>query len=630
VGVANYPAETGWSSPLAAHIDLELLSAALQRQGFAETDITALRDPSKRELVEALTDLAVAAEPGGVAVFHFSGHGQPVVDVDGDEASGLDQSLVPADANRLPGSLWTNERGDAEAYFAQNHLIDDELSTYLEAIRRNLGPDGQLICILDACHAGSATRAPGKTRGTTNIMLPSPDANSGRTELVTMADSWIDRTEQESELAPMIAFFACASDELNHEYLLEQAPGQHEHVGSLSFAFASALEQVQGEQRMWGDVRRMLDNIMADIAPNQTPYSDGDLTLGVFNGVRKRSDHQLHILAMEGDSVFLSGGSIMNVRPGTVLELTDLASNSRNAARAEVLRADFLESTALLTQPYDFDPADYSAVRVDIALPALDGFQARWTCEDCTKKDRKLLSRMLDTYPELLEAKNGEPAHLFCRQTGESAFVWFDGQGNELLTWPDGVEAGISAPDFGLNVQSWSAALELLALDHLNSKLETRFGIDIYRTEEDYRAGKTWARWNSDTARTFRLNMSNALTEGIIEFHIAQAKYSPSPWYYSLFAIDGCGVQPLHMTPLPERKLKRQMQRVNAFRMDALAGIERFIHLKLIACTQPLDFDAYFIRDVENMHVSDPESEGTRGSNRTELHIETIRIQILN
>ena len=628
VGVANYRTETDWGT-LASHIDLEILSASLRRQGFAEKDITALKDPTKRELVEALAVLAEQVEPGGAAVFHFSGHGQPVVDVDGDEASGLDQSLVPADANRLPGSTWINDIGEAEAYFGQNHLIDDELSSYLEAIRRNLGPDGQLICILDACHSGSATRAPGRTRGTTNIMLPSPDARHVQSKIVALDESWVDRSDEENELAPMIAFFACASNELNHEYVLKTSTGQQEHVGSLSFAFASALELLQGEQPIWGDVRRKLDQMMADIAPNQTPYSDGDLTLGVFKGIRKPNDHQLRILAIEGDSIFLSGGSIMNIRPGTVLELTDLASSARNSARAEVLSADFLESTARLTHSTDFAPEDLSAVRVGISLPALGGFQARWTCEDCSREDRKLLGRYLDSYPKLIEAKNGETAHLTCRPVNEPAFHWVDGQGNELLTWPDGIATGIAAPEFGTIVQSWSAALELLDLEHLHSNLETRFSISVFQTLEDYNTGNSLTQWNSDTTRTFRLNMSDVLAKGIIKFQIAQSKYSPFSWYYSVFAIDGCQVHPLHDTALPERKLKRQMQHVYAVGIENLEGMDRFIHFKLIACTEPFDFEAYFTQNRDHFDFSESESEGTRGGHQTELHIETFRIQIL-
>lgn len=251
VGVASYPTETDWSSPLAAHVDLEILNAALLRQGFEAENIRALKDPTKRELVQALISLAERVESGGVAVFHFSGHGQPVIDVDGDEPTGLDQSLVPSDANRLPGSPWTDEQGELGVYFGQNHLIDDELAGYLEAIRRKLGPEGQLVCVLDACHSGSATRGPGQTRGTPVFMRTSADASASKTVNLTMTTPWIDRSESEWDLAPMIAFFACASNQLNYEYTQERARGQYKNVGSLSFAFASALEQLPSNQKTW-------------------------------------------------------------------------------------------------------------------------------------------------------------------------------------------------------------------------------------------------------------------------------------------------------------------------------------------------------------------------------------------
>jgi hypothetical protein len=459
-------------------------------------------------------------------------------------------------------------------------------------------------------------------------MRTSADASASKTVNLTMTTPWIDRSESEWDLAPMIAFFACASNQLNYEYTQERARGQYKNVGSLSFAFASALEQLPSNQKTWGDVRRILDSIMATIAPNQTPYSDGDLTLGVFNGAQKTADYQLRVLEIIGDSLRLSGGSIMKLRPGTMLELRDLSIEGNKPVRAEVVRADFLESTARLVKSGSFAPQNLATVSVSIALPAFGGFQARWICKGCSKSDRALLETFFRRLPGIVEAKKGETAHLICTPQQEKAFQWTDEQGNALLSWPDGIASGLAAPGFGLQMQRWAAAIELQSLHHPNPQLDVRLTIHVYSNQEEYAVGRPMITWRSDTSSTFTLCPGDFPAEGIIEFHLMQSKFSPSSWYYSLYAIDECEVTPLHKFPLPERILKRTLQRVNAFQISGLQGMERYIHLKLIACTEQIEFDAYFEKQQEAVDLTGAEAQGRRGSAEVQLLVETFRIQI--
>ncbi|MGN0238001.1 MAG: hypothetical protein ACI4AK_07975, partial [Lepagella sp.] len=58
-------------------------------------------------------------------------------------------ALIPVDAEMLYAE---------GVYEGQNHLLDDELEVYFNDIRSKLGPEGQLVVILDACHSGTGSR----------------------------------------------------------------------------------------------------------------------------------------------------------------------------------------------------------------------------------------------------------------------------------------------------------------------------------------------------------------------------------------------------------------------------------------------------------------------------------------
>ena len=71
--------------------DVELIKQTLLNQGFLDENILILQNEatSRKKIVNAFkTHLIEKAEPGDIAFFHFSGHGQQVMDDNGDEADG--------------------------------------------------------------------------------------------------------------------------------------------------------------------------------------------------------------------------------------------------------------------------------------------------------------------------------------------------------------------------------------------------------------------------------------------------------------------------------------------------------------------------------------------------------------
>ena len=102
----------------------------------------------KGRIVSSLKKLTTRCKWGDVVYIHFSGHGQLVTDVDGDEKDGFDESWIPYDAYLVYGK---NDKGE-------KHLIDDEINILLTGIRDKIGDRGKLLVVVDACHSGDSAR----------------------------------------------------------------------------------------------------------------------------------------------------------------------------------------------------------------------------------------------------------------------------------------------------------------------------------------------------------------------------------------------------------------------------------------------------------------------------------------
>jgi hypothetical protein len=173
VAVGEYAPSSGWE-PISSENDVPLIRAALESHGFGS--IATLTGPvATREgiLEAARRELLEPAGPGDVVVFHYSGHGHQITDNDGDEIDGYDEVLVPYDAPAEPPSDYDGSR----------HVRDDDLGNLVQELRRRVGPSGNVIVVLDACHSGSATRGRARTRGPRPGVGPiGPPAETARDE----------------------------------------------------------------------------------------------------------------------------------------------------------------------------------------------------------------------------------------------------------------------------------------------------------------------------------------------------------------------------------------------------------------------------------------------------------------
>lgn len=149
VGMSYYPqtGEQSWNNIHGAN-DVNLISNTLKSQSFKITSLTD-KAATAKQIRKGLNDLISSCKLGDTVYLHFSCHGQPFEDLDGDEEDGWDESIIPYDA------CMVYQKGK---YEGTNHITDDELHTYLQKIRKAVGPKGYVCVVVDACHAGGTSR----------------------------------------------------------------------------------------------------------------------------------------------------------------------------------------------------------------------------------------------------------------------------------------------------------------------------------------------------------------------------------------------------------------------------------------------------------------------------------------
>lgn len=151
VGVSDYQKhkrpELNWQ-PIHGANDAALISHTLEAQGFRVARLVGKRATADG-IRRGLKQLERQTKAGDMVYIHFSGHGQPVEDLSGDEPDGWDEAIVPYDAG---------QRYVAGVYEGGRHIIDDELNVSVSAIRRRAGKNGFVYVVVDACHAGGASR----------------------------------------------------------------------------------------------------------------------------------------------------------------------------------------------------------------------------------------------------------------------------------------------------------------------------------------------------------------------------------------------------------------------------------------------------------------------------------------
>lgn len=212
IGIGAYPKESGWAA-INGDKDIPMVIKILNTNGFNSKNIKILRNEqaTKKQIQASMKQLADMSKPGDQIYIHFSGHGQQVTDVHGDEDDGLDEAWIPYDAQA------SYAKGK---YEGENHILDDELYVWFSAITDKIGDKGHLTISVDACHSGDCSR--GGDEDTAVVRGAFADGRKGLETVFACVRSWFSKDETPVVAAERVVKWtmisACMSRQSNHEY----------------------------------------------------------------------------------------------------------------------------------------------------------------------------------------------------------------------------------------------------------------------------------------------------------------------------------------------------------------------------------------------------------------------------
>lgn len=249
IGIGNYPEASGWAK-INGDKDLPIVRDMLLANGFQSKDIVELKNESATAdaIRKALDALVGKAAKGDVIYIHFSGHGQQITDLHGDEEDGFDEAWIPIDAQ------FSYAKGK---YEGENHIVDDQLNQWLSQLRSKVGTTGKITVVADACHSGGGSR--GDEDGTEYVVRGTSDAFviPGNTKPFSGEVGTID----------WIFISACKSYQCNYEY---------KGTGSLTYALGQQKANLSSTPAQ--QIQRSIRSTIASIIPfTQTPVLEASV-----------------------------------------------------------------------------------------------------------------------------------------------------------------------------------------------------------------------------------------------------------------------------------------------------------------------------------------------------------------
>ncbi|MBC7896318.1 MAG: caspase family protein [Cytophagaceae bacterium] len=303
IGIDQYPLWPADRQLNGCVNDVKLIQEILAEQfGFPRENLVLVTnaEATQERILAELDALIAATQPDDIVVFHYAGHGSQVTDLNGDEPSGYDSTLVPHDS-----AGWQGQNRD---------ITDDVLELKLAA----LGAKTSYITLLfDCCHSGSVTR---DVQGPKSRSLP-PDRRS-KDELLAMlppAPASDAKASGPSGWLPIadkyVMIAGCRDDETSYEYQTPGASGVVSH-GALTYFLARELRQVTPGTTYRDVFERAAAQVNA-YASTQHPQMEGKADREVL-GVRDVEPMRfVRVLKREDETVTLAAGAAQGMTIGS-------------------------------------------------------------------------------------------------------------------------------------------------------------------------------------------------------------------------------------------------------------------------------------------------------------------------
>ena len=217
VGISHYDtALTGYQwNNINGVEDVNLLTPVLKKQGFVITSL--LNEQATFDNITHQLSLFVdKTKKGDIVYLHFSTHGQPIEDLNGDEDD------------------------------------DDQINQYVKKLREKIGNTGFLYVAIDACHAGTASRGNDDVVRGTNVGF----TYNNKVFKPTSQKKSHYKIDASAKQANVLFLEACRPDQINSEIKIGG-----KRYGPLSYNIAQALSTY----KLTTDADEFLKHIKASI-----------------------------------------------------------------------------------------------------------------------------------------------------------------------------------------------------------------------------------------------------------------------------------------------------------------------------------------------------------------------------
>ena len=321
VGIGQYK---NWPE-ISSSNDIPFIDSALLKQGFSADHITILRDnlATMDGLNNAFRQLVASVKTGDIVVIHISSHGEQVEDDNHDEADGLDETIVSYDA-LMPNSTEKYE------IIQSKYFRDDLFGDYMNQLRLKLGPKGDILVTIDACHSGSGTRGTRKVRGGQPALVSKTfvkPGNGNRTAAGVFEEA---SPQNESKMATYVVISAARAEELNSETDVDGRP-----MGSLSYAISKCFQSL-APGTTYRSLFSSILSVMNDIVPQQKPVIEGNgLDRILLGGHFVEQKAFVEIERIRENQLILKGGKMMGLDTGAKVAV--YAAGTLDPAKGKLL-----------------------------------------------------------------------------------------------------------------------------------------------------------------------------------------------------------------------------------------------------------------------------------------------------
>jgi hypothetical protein len=520
--------------------------------GFAPGDILKLTDEqaTKAAVKEAFAKHLVAqATSDTVVVIAVSSHGTQVLDRNGDEADGLDESFVLHDSN-----------------FAQDEdppsqLIDDEINVMLTELNRKTQ---HIVLIADSCFSGDIAK--GRVR-----FLPLSDrVRQQAAELVAkrgLADDQPDGIKPEEGGPRYVLISAAQSDQTaNEKFFAGQVNG------ALTWYLTSALRKADADATYKDVFDKVRFDVTAAFAGQQPQIEGAEQETALFGLKAVPADAYLAVQSTRGNKLTLGGGQVHGIGVGSKFGI--FPPGTRTARGATPLATAEVKSVALTTSEAEL-PAS-------VSLPG--GARAFPTTYMVPIHRTKVFVPKKPALAKIREAIKANPAvELFdqdkdydlrvAEDTGRQALVLEAGNAGPI-TDPVPESAPDAAGTMAAKINAWAKWYNVRNLANPVESLDVSF--KQIRSEQQGSTGK--ATSDGDHRRLVKDE----------EFYVRIENKEDQPLYFNILDLASTGQ--IALVPLSNAIVKAHGKWEHRYKADLPKGLDYDRDtLKLVVSTQPLD-----------------------------------------